>query len=124
MSSPNSTRCGRRKSAYSCSVRKVVISNTSSPSPDGHGPEPVLVDRAREQLHDPLRQRVGREVPVRGLAAQERVAQRPADDERRVPARVQAIEEPGDGLRDGDGEARGRGVGIGHGGRQFRPRKR
>ena len=31
MSSPNSIRCGRRKSAYSCSLRKVVTWSTSVP---------------------------------------------------------------------------------------------
>ena len=92
-------------------------------APHRDGAEPVLVDGAREQRDDPLRQRVGRQVPVLRLAAKQRIAQRSAHDEGGVPVRVQVLEELGDGLRYGDGESRGGGLGIGHGGRQLRPRK-
>jgi len=51
-----------------------------------HGPEPVLVQRAREQALDPFRRRVRRQVPIRGLAAEQRVAQAAAHDICGVPA--------------------------------------
>ena len=51
-----------------------------------HGPEPVLVQRAREQALDPVRRRVRRQVPIRGFAAEQRVAQAAAHDIGGVPA--------------------------------------
>ncbi len=60
---------------------------------DGHGPEPVLVDGAGEQLDELLGQGIGGQVPVRGLAAEQRVAERPANDVRRRVRRHGAVEE-------------------------------
>ena len=94
----------------------------------GHGPEAVLVDRAREQLDDLRRPGVGGEVPVGGRAAEQGVAQRPADDVRGVPVAPQPVEDGADRRRDLGREARRRLAAASGPGTepepQFRPRKR
>ena len=66
---------------------------------DRDGPELVLVDRAGEDGEEPVRSRVGREIPVLGRPAEERVPDRAADDVRRVAVRPQPLHERADGRR-------------------------
>jgi hypothetical protein len=73
-------------------------------APDGHGAEPVLVRGTREQRDQPVRAGVRGQVPVGRLAAQERVPERPPDDERGVAGVDEAIDERVDGRRDGRSE--------------------
>jgi hypothetical protein len=80
-------------------------------------PEPVLVDRPREQLDDPLGQRVRREVPVGRAPAEHHVAQGTSDD-------VGGVARGPEGLEQLAGGGRDRPLDGGRGLRQLRPRKR
>jgi hypothetical protein len=84
-----------------------------------HGPEAVLVDRLREQRADPIRSRIGRQVPVRRLAPEEKVPQGSADEVRGMAVRAQSLDDLADGTRDRPGR-QVEGIRVG----QFRPRKR
>src|SRR6185436_6579439 len=83
----------------------------------GDRPEPVLVERPREQLDDPLGQRVRREVPVGWAPAEQHVTQGSPDDVGGVARGPQRLEQLAGGGRD-------RLVDGGRGLRQLRPRKR
>ncbi len=87
---------------------------------DRDRPESVLVDRAGEDLHDPLGQGIGGEVPVVGLAAQQHVAERPANDVRGVAVGAQDLDDVRDAGRDRPGRTSVEGIRVG----QFLPRKR
>ena len=78
-----------------------------------HRPEAILVGGLGEDLQQPLRQRVGRQVPVGRRTAEQHVAQRAADHVAGLPRRPERLEELGD--RTGDGVLDRR---------QLRPRKR
>ena len=84
---------------------------------DGDRPEPVLVDGAREGLEELFRASARREVPVERLAAQHEVAQRTADEVRRVPGLPERAEQAVDRTRD-------RLPDVGRRPRQLRPRNR
>ena len=125
--SPNSTRCGRRKSAYSWSERNVVISTLGRPvarrDTDGHRPERVLVAGPREELDDPLRPCVGREIPVVGGPTEEPVAHAAA--RRRTPGgRSPAAGRRAPGRPAGSRRRRPLPRPASPGRPQFRPRKR
>ena len=89
-------------------------------TPDGDGPEPVLVDGAREEIDEPFGQRVRGEIPVHGPPPEDDVAQRPADDIRGLTGRPECLEQGADGGRDRALD----GVGPADRGRQLRPRNR
>ena len=92
-------------------------------APDRHRSEPVLVDRAGDELEDALGQGIRGEIPVLGRPAEKRVAQRPADDVRRMAARPQGREQVVDLGRDRRPQGR-REVRPVVGRDQFRPRNR
>src|SRR5688572_16245392 len=52
---------------------------------DHHGTEAIGVERLREELLDPFRRRVGRDIPVLWIDAADRVAHAAADHVGRVP---------------------------------------
>ena len=76
-------RCGRRKSAYSCSLRNVVISRTSPSRRTATVPNAFSYTAPGNSCEHPVGSRVGREVPVLGRSAEQRVTHRAADDVRR-----------------------------------------
>ena len=61
-----------------------------------HGPEAVLVQRVREEALNAVRRRVGREVPIRRLAAEQRVAQAAAHCVGGVSASMESGQQLGD----------------------------
>ena len=111
-SAPKATRCGRRKSAYSCSVRNGVISNTSCPRRTATVPNRFSYTDPWNSGEDLVRQRVRGEVPVRRPPVEERVAQRAADDVGRVPARAELVDERDHPGRQRGGEPAGRGLEV------------
>ena len=122
----NSTRCGRRKSAYSCSVRNGR--DLELPSRVTGGPRPCRTRSRRRApgkiVEQPLGQRVGREVPVRRLLGRGARRARTADDVRRVASAQSGRGRRGTGSGTSVARRRSRSGTVGPARpRQFRPRK-